>query len=236
MAAQFEDGVSAFMTFPQVQNIKAQPFTWAGRVYINSVDATTRILGWMKADGSPAVVIQFVSISGTGAKMQVIRVWNVLTKNVETAADSILADQWQHLVVTDDGSATAANIHVYKNGTEVAYASTQNGAGVEADGDGSLIVGARTNTDPDDLFFRGIVENFGWWDRVLNAAEINALIVGYAPEDVGQPVWAPRFTRATWRDFKSGSVATVSPVSTSVVDYLTPWKPTKRRKRIQVGG
>jgi hypothetical protein len=57
---------------------------------------------------------------------------------------AVTYDVWQHMVVTWDGSDTAANIHIYKNGEEQTYSITQDGSVAQvSDAALPLIIGAK---------------------------------------------------------------------------------------------
>ena len=95
------------------------------------------------------------------------------TDNTHAARNGInilTADTLQHIVLTWDGSLTATNIHIYKNGSEIAYNSTVNGIGNFTAGTGSHSIGGRifdNNRNFDARF-----DNMYWWNRILSASEI----------------------------------------------------------------
>jgi hypothetical protein len=89
-----------------------------------------------------------------------------------SSAAAATFNMWQHILVTWDGSLTGSNIHLYRDGTELSYATTQNGTGLYyAPGQASLI-GKRASNDRD---FDGKIDEVRVYNRVLSAAEIKRL-------------------------------------------------------------
>ena len=52
---------------------------------------------------------------------------------------------WQHVALSWDGSASAANVRIYVNGQEVTYQTTTNGVNLNADADRDLVIGNRAD-------------------------------------------------------------------------------------------
>lgn len=87
---------------------------------------------------------------------------------------------WINIIVTWDGViTTAASAKIYKNGTEVTYSVTTNGA-TETTHTGSWSLGGRIYDDTRNISDAKIAQ-FGVWDRVITAGEIAALAAGQAP-------------------------------------------------------
>jgi len=91
---------------------------------------------------------------------------------------------WQQVVVTWDGTTTASNIHIYKNGAEVSYAVTTNGAGAEnSDAGEPLIIGARADNGNaydgyiDEVRVSNVVRTADWIKTAYNNTN--------APGDIG---------------------------------------------------
>ncbi|MCH7474805.1 MAG: DUF2341 domain-containing protein, partial [Gemmatimonadetes bacterium] len=109
---------------------------------------------------------------------------NYATTNLQrmTSDNAVSYDVWQHVTVTWDGSASAANIHIYKNGTELTYQTTQNGVGTrDSDAALPLIIGFVTEIAPP---LPGLIDDVRIYDRVLSAAEITTLAAS-TPTDCG---------------------------------------------------
>ena len=86
---------------------------------------------------------------------------------------------WQHFVWTWDGGLTITNIHMYVNGSEVAYAGGVNGTGNQIAATGTWSLGARVSDDLRNI--NGRIAAPGWWNRVLGLGEITGLVKGYSP-------------------------------------------------------
>lgn len=108
-----------------------------------------------------------------------------LTRNAGTdmllySNNFLTASAWQNLVVTHDGViTTAASAHIYRNNSEVTYATTTNGVAPETAHTGSWSTGGRIFDDT--RCFNGKIAEVGIWNRVLDAGEITALSLGYSP-------------------------------------------------------
>ncbi len=97
------------------------------------------------------------------------------TSSAATFPDNV----WQHVLITWDGSITAANVHTYVDGSETGYATTTNGSGNPVASDGSLSLGGRIFDDA--VNFNGRMAAVGRWNRVLDSGEIAILATVYSP-------------------------------------------------------
>ena len=91
-----------------------------------------------------------------------------------SVSNVITLNAWQHVAVTWDGSATATNVHIYINGTEVgSYSTTTNASGTRvSDAATNMVMG----NDPTLIrAFDGRVDDVRVFNRVLSLAEIQAL-------------------------------------------------------------
>lgn len=98
--------------------------------------------------------------------------------NHTSSTQTGMTGNWMHLLVTWDGSTTAANAHIYRNGTEVTYSLTTNGATLNAKA-GKWSVGGRTYSDTRN--WDGNLAQVAVWQRVLSSEEIKRLSQGLAP-------------------------------------------------------
>ena len=99
---------------------------------------------------------------------------------------------WYHVLVTYDGSKTAANQSIYLDGSEVSYSTTTDGVGTQETIEGSWQVGGNSGNSN----FDGIFHDIGFWDRVLDASEIAMLADGFSPVCIPRGlISAPKLTR-----------------------------------------
>ena len=90
-----------------------------------------------------------------------------------SVANAITLNQWQFVAVTWDGSATAANAHIYVNGNEVGYSVADNAVGTRASDIGkALYIG---NNPALSRTFKGNIDDVKVYNRVLSASEITNL-------------------------------------------------------------
>jgi hypothetical protein len=99
-----------------------------------------------------------------------------------TSDNTVTYDVWQHIAVTWDGSTTASNIHIYKDGVETGYAVTSNGSGTKySDAARPFVIG-----NGGDLAspFYGLIDDVRVYNSVLSQAEITTLAAS-TPTDCG---------------------------------------------------
>ena len=90
-----------------------------------------------------------------------------------TAYNTLSFNTWQHFLVTWDGSTTATNIKIYKNGTEVTYFDNGvNGISLLSVSGGTHNIGNRGNLNRG---FDGIITDFAIWDKVLTSTQASTL-------------------------------------------------------------
>lgn len=89
-------------------------------------------------------------------------------------AGTIPYNQWSHVVATWDGTATAANMHIYVNGVEVTYATSTDGVGSHrSDATYSLGIGGENASGA--TIFDGVIDEVRVYSRVLSVAEAQSL-------------------------------------------------------------
>ena len=98
---------------------------------------------------------------------------------VRLSSNSVITmNQWNHIVVTWDGSTTATNVHIYINGKETSYQTTTDGSGARnSDAAYSQYIGNRAATDQT---FNGNIDDAKIFNYVRTANQIKADFVGKA--------------------------------------------------------
>jgi len=76
---------------------------------------------------------------------------------------------WYNFLATWDGSTTAANSHIYINGTEINYNQTQNGVSLSSTFDGMITIGNRGSFA---RTFYGALSEAAVWNVELTTREI----------------------------------------------------------------
>lgn len=85
---------------------------------------------------------------------------------------SVSSGAWHHFLMTWDGSTTAANVHIYVDGTEVSYATTTNGATPTDNSGNAISIG---NNSATSATWDGFLAECAIWTSVLSSAEIAIL-------------------------------------------------------------
>ena len=146
------------------------------------------IAAWIKPDSAGATAVSHVmSKSNTGSGRWFLEIDNSspeddafeFNKDFDTdvarTTNNATAtyDVWQHIAVTWDGSATGANIHIYKDGVESSYASTINGSGTQySDAALPFIIG---NRGDGTIPFYGLIDDVRVYNSALSPAQISVL-------------------------------------------------------------
>lgn len=82
-------------------------------------------------------------------------------------------NKWSHIILTWDGSVTAANVKIYLNGAEVTYTTTIDGVGdLVSDSSSSMQIGNNTGGSRS---FDGSIDDVRIYNRALSADEVRAL-------------------------------------------------------------
>lgn len=97
-----------------------------------------------------------------------------------SSASVLTPSQWQHVMVTWDGTPSAANAHIYVNNAEVSYATSQD-ASVAARWSDVASVFNIGNMNDLTRSFNGCMDNVRIYSLVLSDAERAADFGSYAP-------------------------------------------------------
>jgi hypothetical protein len=135
---------------------------------------------------------------------------------------SDLTGAWHHFAYTWDGSTTATNAKIYFDGAELSsYDGNTNGVTLAA-GTGKWSIGGRIYDDARNA--DGRLAEFGFWNRVMSAAEIAGLAKKYKPSALpfGLVFYAPLVQSTTDR---YGKAATEDGTTVAVhLPVITPYR------------
>lgn len=137
-------------------------------------------------------------------------VFNIAGATILTrqSANSVFAlNTWTHLCLTWDGSTTAANSHIYINGTEVSYATTTDGATPTDNAAETLTIG---NNNATSASFDGQMSDVFVSSFVLKVGDIANLSKS---RTFGVPLMCSTATGTGWAywplwDFSDGATVT----------------------------
>lgn len=142
------------------------------------------------------------------------------------STNKLLRARWSHVVITYDGSETAAGLKMYLNGAEDTTANkfttgTYTGAGNDA------AYRMQTSCQPGSRF-RGKQRDFAIWNRVLTAGEVLTLYNGGVPYDVNTASFYASAIEAYWPLRTAATClnnATFNFINTLMVSVSTPVGP-----------
>ncbi|PJE64483.1 MAG: hypothetical protein COU90_03515, partial [Candidatus Ryanbacteria bacterium CG10_big_fil_rev_8_21_14_0_10_43_42] len=82
-------------------------------------------------------------------------------------------NEWQHVVVTWDGSPNASGVKIFRNGVEVSYSTQQNGSGPKvSDVARNFLIGINSYVNTP---FKGSLDDVRIYNRALSSTDIQAL-------------------------------------------------------------
>ena len=130
--------------------------------YISKADNSSGGHGWSFGSGNVAnSSLSFVVHGFTTTDLSSISASGVITTN-----------SWNHYVVTWDGSNTAANVRMYKNGVEVSYATQTNGGSATPQSDSARNIKFARESGTGSTFFNVNMDDVRVYNRALTQAEI----------------------------------------------------------------
>src|SRR3989338_2039927 len=133
--------------------------------YISKADNSSGGHGWSFGSGNVAnSSLSFVVHGFTTTDLSSISASGVITTN-----------SWNHYVVTWDGSNTAANVRMYKNGVEVSYATQTNGGSATPQSDSARNIKFARESGTGSTFFNVNMDDVRVYNRALSPSEVTAL-------------------------------------------------------------
>lgn len=104
------------------------------------------------------------------------RIWFIVEGSTDVKRvsndNAVSTGVYQHVVATWDGTTTATGIHIYVNGSEVTYSTTQNGATLTSCAGQTTYIGQRGDGNRE---FDGKIDEVGIWERALTSSEVTKL-------------------------------------------------------------
>ncbi len=150
-------------------SVWAKPTGYGGgglAYYVNKSNGGA-VNGWVFQNNFTTSSVRFFAAFDGGT--------NLIVTSAANTLPSTEFNKWVHFVVTWDGSSSASNVHIYKNGVEVTYSVQTSGVGNRTtDATQSLFVG---NNQPlgTSRSFSGTLDDVRIYNRVLSQTEITAL-------------------------------------------------------------
>lgn len=116
-----------------------------------------------------------LSTANGGIQLEFTAIHATTTVDVRSAASTVTQSGWSHVAVTAilANPTLAANVHLYINGVEPAYAAQNNGSGNYT---GDTLVNLHIgNNNLQDQTFDGYIEEVRVYSRVLAPTDVNSL-------------------------------------------------------------
>lgn len=181
MARDF-DGTDDRIDWANVFTTSGQALTVAAWLYPDDLNRATQqyIFHGTASGGGVGTVFGIMDNSANAGGLRFVRITSATAKARTSSTSILTAGVWQHVAMTDDGSLTAANCILYRDGTEVgSYGETLNGSGTETTANSTWSLGGRTLDNNRNL--NGRLAEVGVWNRQLSVYEILALGKGWSP-------------------------------------------------------
>lgn len=97
-----------------------------------------------------------------------------VTLATRTTSTTVTLNKWTHVVLTWDGSSTAANAKMYINTVEAGYSTTTNGSGTRSsDAAKSLTIGNLSSAA--ERTFDGFIDDVKIYNRIITTQEVKDL-------------------------------------------------------------
>lgn len=191
------------------------PLTFVGWIYADTLGESS--VGRVFHKGtSPAGYNLRVVADGTGAyRFAVDYDGGDLVRT--TTSSSVILDAWHHIAVTWDGGAEAADVHIYVNGSELSYSTTQDAIGNRvADTGDSFFLG---NRGAADATWKGYLAECAVYNVELTVDEIKAASKLYWPRVSARIGYWPLFGRQSPEPDWSGNGNHGVLTGTTTVDH-----------------
>ena len=225
MARNF-DGTADRIDYASVQDAGAQAQTLSLWAYIDSTPEHDYVFWDAHKAGDAASGTMLYGVNATSCVIFILSGATVVYRHTSTAMGT---GAWVHILCTSDGSVTGANIHIYKNGVECGYSTTQNGVTLTA-ALGTWSLGGRVFSDTRNL--DGKLAAVGWWNRVLTAGEIAGLVAGFSPLCYPQGLkFAPDLDGLFGPNNPLGGAATLD--GTTIIAHPRLIYPSRRRVQVR---
>lgn len=115
----------------------------------------------------------FVDNSGDTWSLEFQKDFNTTDLNVQSVDNVMTQGEWQHVLVTWDGSSSASGVHLYVNAVETGYEITTSGSATEtSDASGNVTIGSDSDGGSE---FNGIIDDVRIYNRELSHEEVKAL-------------------------------------------------------------
>ena len=140
--------------------------------WINPKSAGERGFGRIveKADGVTTSATRGWSLYMTGDAQLIFTADFTSTNLFRSSVTALTPNQWQHVVLTWDGSSSPSGVHLYVNGNEVGYVINKSGSGTRVPDDiEDLHIG---NNESESRTFDGGIDEVKIFDRALTQTEI----------------------------------------------------------------
>lgn len=163
-------------------NLANSALTMAAWVYPTTLNITwDLILSMQNAANSEAAIVMSTDGSVNTGSLELLREFATSYKyRARYGSGELTTGSWQHVCVTSDSGASAANMECYVDGAVPGSTTTdESGSSGQTAASGTTCLGGGTWTDA--YCFGGRIAEAALWNRVLSADEIAALAKAFSP-------------------------------------------------------
>lgn len=124
-----------------------------------------------KNNGAESTIAYGEVGAATGSAVQ-ININGSTNMSVVTSNNVLTTNAWNNVCTTGDGSITAANWHIYINGSEATYQTQQNGVSLNDESAGTFYLG---NNSVGTRETYGYITEISTYQRVLSSSDVTSI-------------------------------------------------------------
>jgi hypothetical protein len=130
----------------------------------------------------------YIHIQTTSTGQVRVKFYNGTTLDLTTAAATLAAATWYHIVVTNSGAETPAAVKVYVDGVSKALTTVTDDfvgpAPNVAPPASAMNIGSDERSNNRSLWLNGHIDEWSYWDTELTAGNVTTLYNAGAPSDI----------------------------------------------------
>ncbi len=139
-------------------SVWVKPTGTAAQTYFSNLDTSSGFRGW-----------EFANAASGKPEFYLVNTWSSNALYMISTNTEMVADEWQNVIVTYDGSASASGVTMYRNGAVVTMTTTYDTLSATSVSPSTTRLGSRDN---DTKELTGSFDQCAIWTKELSAAEV----------------------------------------------------------------